>query len=104
MNLVYKHENKAILYSVRNLLELNGIACFLKNEHSASGAGNLGMSLIEAELWIVNSDDLDQANSLIGEMNSDSSTGPGWICKNCDEENEGSFEICWKCQSEPDDA
>ena len=25
-----------------------------------------------------------------------------WICKKCNEDNEDSFDACWKCQTESD--
>ena len=100
MNIVYKHENKAILNSVKHLLELNGIECFLKNEHSASAAGNLGISNVEAELWIQNTSNTEKAVSIIDREITNATSKPSWSCEQCGEENDGSFEVCWKCQSE----
>ena len=100
MNIVYKHENKAILHSARNLLELNGIECFIKNEHSASASGNLGITNAAAELWIRNAIDAEKAASLIDKEISNDSEKPSWSCEQCGEENAGSFDVCWKCQSD----
>ncbi len=100
MRLVYKHENKAILHSAKIVLELNDIKCFVKNEHSASIAGNLGISNTCAELWISNIDDYENAVSLLENEIVNSSSKPPWICDKCNEENEGSFDFCWNCQSE----
>jgi hypothetical protein len=100
MNIVYKHENKAMLHSIKNLLELNGIECFLKNEHSASVAGNLGIGLSEAELWVLHSADMVKAKALIDDVNRNAPTEPEWTCAKCGEKNDGNFQICWKCQAE----
>ena len=99
MNIVYKHESKAILHSCKNLLEINGIKCFLKNEHSASVAGNFGTTLSEAELWVLNSDDVVRARSIIHALNADAPAKPAWTCGKCGEKNDGNFQICWKCQA-----
>ncbi|MCH7671266.1 MAG: DUF2007 domain-containing protein [Proteobacteria bacterium] len=101
MNIVYKHENKAILHSAKNLLELNGIECFLINEHSATAGGNLGLSNTAAELWVRNASDEAKARGIIDAEITNASSKPSWICGQCEEENDGSFEVCWKCQSEP---
>lgn len=104
MKLIYRHENPAIIHSVKNVLERNGIACFLKNEHSASIGGALGLTNTEAQLWLRNSGDYEQASSIVESEILDASSKSPWICANCDEENAGSFEICWKCQHEPVDS
>ncbi len=100
MNIVYKHENKAILHLAKNLLELNAIECFIKNEHSASAGGNLGLSNAAAELWIMNANDTEKAVSIIDKEISNVSLKPSWSCRQCGEENDGSFEVCWNCQGE----
>jgi len=101
MNIVYRHENKVLLYSARNLLELNGIECLIRNEHSASAAGNLGISNSAAELWVRNSADEAKARDIIDTEITNVPSKPSWVCGQCEEENDGSFEVCWKCQSEP---
>lgn len=100
MNLIYKHENKLLLHSAKNLLELNGIECLIKNEHSASGGGNLGITNAAAELWVLREDDAEQAMSIIAKEIENSDSKPAWVCKQCGEENDGSFELCWSCQNE----
>ncbi len=101
MKIVYTHENKLLLHSAKNILELNGIECFLKNEHSASAGGNLGFSNTAAELWVFNANDAEKAISLIDKEITTAALAPHWSCQQCGEENDGSFELCWKCQSEP---
>ncbi|MDP6097076.1 MAG: DUF2007 domain-containing protein [Gammaproteobacteria bacterium] len=100
MNIVFEHENKAILHSAKNLLELNGIECLIKNEHSATAGGNLGITNTAAELWILNAADAEMASSIIDKEILNAPSKPSWTCQQCNEENDGSFEVCWKCQSE----
>ena len=100
MRLVYTHENKLILHSAKNVLELNGIKCFLKNEHSVSAAGNLGITNTDAELWISDIGDYENAVSLLEKEIANSSSKAPWICDKCNEENDGRFELCWNCRNE----
>lgn len=100
MQIVYKHENKVILHSAKNILELHNVDCFIKNEHSASIGGNLGLSNAAAELWVRDSGDAEKATTILENEFANTSSIASWTCKQCGEENDGSFEICWKCQSD----
>lgn len=100
MKLIYKHENQAVVYSIKNVLELNDINCFLKNEYSASIGGNLGLSNSFTELWVSDDNNYEKASSIIANEAVGSDSNNPWVCEACQEENEGSFEICWNCQKE----
>ena len=99
MRKVYTHENLTILQTAKGLLEHNGIDCFVKNEYHASG-GHVGLESVPLELWVQNTADAESAVSLLENELSDSKRKPAWICNKCNEENDGSFETCWKCQTE----
>ena len=99
MKLVYKDENMTIVHSVKNILELNDIDCVLKNEHSHTMGAEFGLSDTLLELWLSNDDDYEKASSLIDSQVLNPPTKSSWVCGKCGEENEGSFEICWKCQN-----
>ncbi|MEQ9023137.1 MAG: DUF2007 domain-containing protein [Pseudomonadales bacterium] len=100
MQKVYSHENLAILVSAKNLLELNDIDCFIKNEFHASG-GHVGLDFVPLELWVKDSDNAKAAASILETQLTEPGELPGWACARCGEQNEGSFETCWKCQGEP---
>ena len=100
MKCIYKHENQALLHSKKSVLELNDINCFLKNEHSASIGGNLGLSNAVTELWILDANDYEKASSILANEAAGSDRNNSWICEACQEENEGSFEMCWHCRNE----
>ena len=95
MKFVYQHENNALVHSAKNLLELNGIDCFLKDELSVSMAANHS-----AELGISNDNYYAKATSIIENEIFAGTNKDSWICGNCAEENDGNFESCWKCRSE----
>ena len=54
MKPVYTHQNIIIVSTAKNILENNGIDCFIKNEFSNSMGGELGLANIWVELWVSN--------------------------------------------------
>tara|TARA_R100001132_G_C3222407_1_gene60512 strand:+ start:147 stop:467 length:321 start_codon:yes stop_codon:yes gene_type:complete len=101
MKQIYTHDNIVVLHSVKNVLALNNIESFVKNEHTAPVGARHGINNIFHELWILDDQDFDRASALIETEIENPVTRATWICSSCSEENEGSFEICWKCQAEP---
>jgi hypothetical protein len=81
----------------KNVLESEGIACQIKNEHLGSIVGEMPFVEVWPELWVVNDLDLDRARQLIDEDITAESPGTTWKCKHCAEENEGQFGACWNC-------
>ncbi len=97
MKKVYSHENLAILNSAKNLLEIDGIECFIKNEYHASG-GHVGWESIPIELWVHDDQQAASAAAILANGFTATSESPEWECLHCGEKNDGSFETCWKCQ------
>jgi hypothetical protein len=83
----------------KNLLESEGIACRIKNEHLGSIVGEMPFVEVWPELWVINDLDVDRARQLIDEDITAESPGVTWKCKRCGEENEGQFGACWNCGS-----
>jgi hypothetical protein len=98
MSLVYRNENNLMVHSARNILEVNDINCYLKNEHGNTMGIEFGLSNL-LELWVSDIKDYDKAMLLIKNEVENPTEKPAWNCSGCQEENEGSFEICWSCQS-----
>ena len=99
MKLIYKHENIAVLHSAKNVLELNDIESFVKGEHGSTMSARFGISNIFHELWLKQDQDYDRASQIIETVIENPERKASWICAKCSEENDGSFEVCWKCQS-----
>lgn len=102
MKLVYTHDNIVVLHSVKNILALNNIESFVKNEHTIPAGARHGISNIFHELWILNDKDLVKAAAVIDREIDNPVPKASWVCGHCKEENEGSFDVCWQCQSEPE--
>ena len=85
----------------KNILESEGIACEIRNEHLGAIMGEMPFVEVWPQLWIRNDLDYDRAMQLIDdEKIVDESPKTPWRCRKCDTENEGQFAACWQC-SEP---
>lgn len=100
MKHIYTHDNILVLHSVKNLLAINGIESFVKNEHTIPAGARHGISNIFHELWVVNDQDYQKAVGIIDTEIENPPQKQSWLCAHCNEENDGSFEICWQCHSE----
>ena len=49
MKLVYTHENSPAVHSAKNILEMNGIECLLKNEHGSTMGGEFGITNLDTK-------------------------------------------------------
>lgn len=101
MKRVYTNDNIVVVQNVRNVLALSSIESFVKNEHTVPVGAHHGINNIFHELWILNDEDYKKASAIIENEIENPRSRDAWICSNCNEDNEGSFEICWKCQKEP---
>ena len=82
----------------KNLLEAEGIAAFLRNEHLGSIVGEMPFQEVWPELWVRNDLDYDRALQLIDSENLlAESPRESWRCGQCGEDNEGQFAACWNC-------
>jgi len=81
----------------KNVLESEGIASVIRNEHLGSIVGEMPFVEVWPELWVINDLDFDRALQLIDSAISDESPGAHWNCRKCGEENEGQFAACWNC-------
>ena len=97
MKKVFTHENRLIVFHIKNLLEEAGINCQIKNEYASGGVGDLSPFETWPEVW-VSDEDAEQAKSII-KMNTEAATGESaWNCAHCGETNDANYRICWNCQ------
>lgn len=99
MKKMFTHENRLIVFNLKNLLEEQGIECVVKNEFSGGGVGDLAPLDTWPELWISDDDYFDQAESLIKEIQNTQFDDEAWFCTQCGEKNAANFQICWNCQA-----
>ncbi len=100
MKLVYTHDNITVVHSAKNILALNNIAAFVKGEHVAPMSARHGIENTYIELWINHDEDYEKASTIIENQLLNPELKESWVCTEWKEENDGSFEVCWKCQTE----
>lgn len=97
MKLIYSNENKLLVHNVKNILEAEGIDVFIKNEFAQGAMGEVAVFDTWPELWINDEADFERASVIVDGVNSKANAAV-WMCNNCQEVNDASFEVCWKCQ------
>ncbi len=103
---VYSSPDLSNAYAIKDLLEANGISAHVFNEHVSQMPGAFFRATPDVwpEVQIDDERRLHEAKTLIHdyEKNQQAETEsraerPPWKCRKCKEENDDSFEICWKC-------
>jgi hypothetical protein len=98
MKMLYSHDNSFLVSNLKNIIESHNISTFIKNEFAQGAVGEISAIDSWPELWIHNDADFDRAMAIV-ESSKNSIKGEDWLCKNCTEKNDPSFEICWNCQN-----
>ena len=101
MKMVYTHEHRFLVCNVQNILTHYGIPSQLKNEYAAGGVWELSVFDAWPQLWIVNDADYDKACELVKNSQKTPSVSD-WLCAQCGEHNDASFEFCWQCEHASD--
>jgi len=96
MKMVYTNESNILVNNAKNLLGNEGISVSVKNEHVSTGAHP---HLAYMELWINRDSDYAKAMELLATVDS-KEPSKDWMCSECNETNDSSFEICWNCRME----
>lgn len=105
MREIFSHRDVTVLGYYKSILEEEGIASFIRNEHSPTlGFGFYGMfqrlGFLEPVLCIVADDEYERAIEILGKHHQPASRDQAeWHCLACKESNPASFEVCWKCQT-----
>ena len=97
MKKCYAHENRVFVQNAKHFVEEAGIACIVKNEYAAGGAGDLSPFDTWPELWVVDDNDYEQAVALLQKVFEQQQQATEWKCRQCGETNGPAFEFCWKC-------
>jgi hypothetical protein len=96
MQKIFSHENRLIVFHMRNLLQDAGIVAHLRNEFASGGVGDLSPFETWPELW-VDDGEAEQASALISSDFLLESDCGEWLCSRCGERNDGHFQLCWNC-------
>ncbi len=96
MKKVFTHENRMIVYNLRNLLVGAGIETRVRNEFAGGGVGELAPFETWPELWIEDEARLAEAEAIVDRVLR-AGDDADWSCPACRESNPAAFDICWKC-------
>ncbi|GAA4896651.1 DUF2007 domain-containing protein [Ferrimonas pelagia] len=95
---LYRAANVLEANAVKGALEHDGILVRTLGEALGGAAGELPMESQEIRL-LVEQQQRDKALQVLRRYQQ--SLAP-WPCSDCGEQNDGHFEICWRCGAEPE--
>jgi hypothetical protein len=98
MKMVYSNENSFLVNNMKNLIEAQSIDVFIKNEYAQGGVGEISAFDCWPELWVVDDADYERVMAVVTSYQQPIQ-GPDWVCNQCTEANDVSFEVCWNCSS-----
>lgn len=88
-----------MVWRVKQLLEDSNIPCFIKNEFAIGAMGELSPLDNLPEVWLTDNEWQAKATALVADFSAEPVSQENWKCQQCDEDNEGSFLICWSCET-----
>jgi hypothetical protein len=102
MKRVFSSPDSAEVGLLKNMLQKAGIRCVEINEQMAQ---MIPSPPFQAELWVENEENYDEAVALMEEwLNPVHTTGTPWTCSRCGEKLGSQFSKCWKCGTRKDTA
>ncbi len=96
MKRIFSHENRMIVFNMKNLLQAAGIETIVVNEFAAGGVGELSTLDTWPELWLENDSRLAEAEAILRDVQ-DNKNQQARFCRGCQEQNDAAFQICWNC-------
>jgi hypothetical protein len=97
MQFIFSDSDRLKVHQIQQLLEGQGIECFLKNEFAIGAMGETAPLDSLPEVWLLDAGNASKAKHIIEQFESPPQRSSTWVCKNCQETNEPTFEICWQC-------
>ena len=98
MKKVYASQDRLMINHFKNILNIEGIPCVIKNEYLTMAMGEIPLNECWLELWVEKDLQWEKAQTVIEEaLNSEVAAGPNWKCLKCGEEIEPQFAECWNC-------
>jgi hypothetical protein len=85
------------IHHLKNLLEADGIRCWVKNELLSRLAGEIPFVDCAIELHLVREQDRPRAEQVLDAWRHAPPPRAPWTCAACGEALEGQFSACWRC-------
>jgi hypothetical protein len=80
----------------KQLLEHEGLDCYVRNEQLGGALGEVPFLECMPELWVLRDSDAGRAAALIAAAQAPVAA-EAWVCSNCGEQNEAQYAACWRC-------
>lgn len=97
MKKIYSAADTILVGHLHNVLENEGIDCWIKNQILSGAIGELPPTECWPEVWLRNDEDYDRAMKIISPIITPPETDQSpWQC-HCGEMLEGQFNVCWQC-------
>lgn len=96
---VYTAASLPEAYLVLHLLKRNDIDAHVFNENAQGAVGELPANHGWPEIWIEDEANREAAARVVAAFERSDAHADAITCARCQEENPGSFEICWSCGS-----
>ena len=96
MKKLFTHENRIIVYNLKNVLQGEGINTVIVNEYAGGGVGDLPAFDTWPELWVEDEAQLARAEAIVDKIIR-GEPAHDWFCQGCGEKNDGAFQSCWNC-------
>jgi len=100
MTKVHESLDLPMIGHLRSILESSGIPCAIRNEHTVSLAGEVPLTTVYPELWVLEDRDAPRAKETVREYFERQRNAPpaaDWTCPKCGETVDGNFAECWNC-------
>jgi len=94
MLLLCRVSDRLQAYVIRDLLQFNGIAAHVFNEHASSIVGEVPPDVALPQVWLDDEADRPRAMDILREYQTSRSRSGVVFCRACREENPATFEIC----------
>jgi hypothetical protein len=67
------------------------------NANASSLAGELPIEASLPQIWVDDPADAERAKAIIEAFKTAPNSGPAVKCRECGEDNPGTFDLCWNC-------
>lgn len=90
------------VYQIKQILDDANIPCVLKNDFAQGAIGESSPLDSAPEVWLIDESWRTKAQQLVDDFILQQASLPDeldWQCRQCHEENDANFGICWSCQT-----
>ena len=96
---VYSAPDLFMVTHAANILHNHGIETTIKNSFLSGAMGEIPVFECWPRLFVVEDFNYKKALEIVTLEIIEQESLPSWVCGQCNEGNEGTFELCWSCGS-----